>query len=39
MQIDRKLMHKSSRSNMPKWLFDKLVAQMGEEKRWRWPTA
>jgi 16S rRNA (cytosine967-C5)-methyltransferase len=31
-QIDRKLMHKSSRSNMPKWLFDKLVAQMGEEE-------
>src|SRR5574343_760049 len=32
MQIDRKLMHKSSRSNMPKWLFDKLVEQMGEEE-------
>ncbi|WP_343728993.1 RsmB/NOP family class I SAM-dependent RNA methyltransferase [Duganella sp.] len=32
MGIDRKLMHKSSRSNMPKWLFDKLVAQMGEEE-------
>jgi 16S rRNA (cytosine967-C5)-methyltransferase len=30
LQIDRKVMHKSSRSNMPKWLFDKLVAQMGE---------
>jgi len=30
--IDRKLMHKSSRSNMPKWLFDKLVEQMGEEE-------
>nr|WP_315394890.1 RsmB/NOP family class I SAM-dependent RNA methyltransferase [uncultured Duganella sp.] len=32
LQIDRKVMHKSSRSNMPKWLFDKLVAQMGEEE-------
>jgi 16S rRNA (cytosine967-C5)-methyltransferase len=32
LQIDRKLMHKSSRSNMPKWLFDKLVEQMGEEE-------
>ncbi|MYM30503.1 class I SAM-dependent methyltransferase [Duganella sp. CY15W] len=32
MEIDRKLMHKSSRSNMPKWLFDKLVEQMGEEE-------
>lgn len=31
MQIDRKLMHKSMRSNMPKWLFEKLVAQFGEE--------
>ncbi|MES2117468.1 MAG: RsmB/NOP family class I SAM-dependent RNA methyltransferase, partial [Pseudomonadota bacterium] len=31
-QIDRKLMHKSMRSNMPKWLFDKLVAQCGEEE-------
>src|ERR1700756_1856632 len=31
-QIDRKLMHKSMRSNMPKWLFDKLVAQMGEDE-------
>ena len=30
--IDRKVMHKSSRSNMPKWLFDKLVEQMGEEE-------
>jgi len=29
-QIDRKLMHKSMRSNMPKWLFDKLVEQYGE---------
>jgi len=32
MQIDRKLMHKSMRSNMPKWLFEKLVAQFGEEE-------
>jgi 16S rRNA (cytosine967-C5)-methyltransferase len=32
MGIDRALMHKSSRSNMPKWLFDKLVEQMGEEE-------
>jgi 16S rRNA (cytosine967-C5)-methyltransferase len=32
LQIDRKVMHKSSRSNMPKWLFDKLVEQMGEEE-------
>ena len=31
-QIDRKLMHKSMRSNMPKWLFDKLVEQMGEDE-------
>ena len=31
-QIDRKLMHKSMRSNMPKWLFEMLVAQMGEEE-------
>ncbi|MBA5605434.1 RsmB/NOP family class I SAM-dependent RNA methyltransferase [Duganella sp. FT3S] len=31
-QIDRKLMHKSMRSNMPKWLFDKLVEQCGEEE-------
>ena len=31
MQIDRKLMHKSMRSNMPKWLFEKLVVQFGEE--------
>jgi 16S rRNA (cytosine967-C5)-methyltransferase len=30
VQIDRKLMHKSMRSNMPKWLFEKLVAQFGE---------
>jgi 16S rRNA (cytosine967-C5)-methyltransferase len=26
------VMHKSMRSNMPKWLFDKLVEQMGEEE-------
>ncbi|MBJ7311109.1 RsmB/NOP family class I SAM-dependent RNA methyltransferase [Rugamonas sp. CCM 8940] len=32
IQIDRKLMHKSMRSNMPKWLFDMLVEQMGEEE-------
>ena len=32
MAVDRKLMHKSSRSNMPKWLFEKLVAQFGEEE-------
>ncbi|PHV08799.1 SAM-dependent methyltransferase [Janthinobacterium sp. BJB412] len=31
-QIDRKLMHKSMRSNMPKWLFDMLVEQMGEDE-------
>src|SRR5450830_558892 len=31
-QIDRKLLHKSMRSNLPKWLFDKLVAQYGEEE-------
>ncbi|MBA5638161.1 RsmB/NOP family class I SAM-dependent RNA methyltransferase [Duganella sp. LX20W] len=31
-QIDRKLMHKSMRSNMPKWLFDKLVEQCGEDE-------
>jgi 16S rRNA (cytosine967-C5)-methyltransferase len=31
-QIDRKLMHKSMRSNMPKWLFDKLVLQYGEDE-------
>ncbi|MBB3117851.1 RsmB/NOP family class I SAM-dependent RNA methyltransferase [Pseudoduganella violacea] len=31
-QIDRKLLHKSMRTNMPKWLFDKLVAQYGEEE-------
>jgi len=31
-QIDRKLMHKSMRSNMPKWLFEKLVAQFGEDE-------
>jgi 16S rRNA (cytosine967-C5)-methyltransferase len=32
LEIDRKLMHKSSRSNMPKWLFEKLVEQYGEEE-------
>ncbi|MES2077066.1 MAG: RsmB/NOP family class I SAM-dependent RNA methyltransferase [Pseudomonadota bacterium] len=32
IQIDRKLMHKSMRSNMPKWLFDMLVEQMGEDE-------
>jgi 16S rRNA (cytosine967-C5)-methyltransferase len=32
LAIDRKVMHKSMRSNMPKWLFDKLVEQMGEEE-------
>ncbi|NRR33012.1 RsmB/NOP family class I SAM-dependent RNA methyltransferase [Oxalobacteraceae bacterium] len=31
-QIDRKLMHKSMRSNMPKWLFEMLVLQMGEQE-------
>ena len=30
MEIDRKLMPPQMRSNMPKWLFDKLVAQFGE---------
>jgi 16S rRNA (cytosine967-C5)-methyltransferase len=30
LEIDRKVMHKSSRSNMPKWLFEKLVEQYGE---------
>jgi 16S rRNA (cytosine967-C5)-methyltransferase len=30
--IDRKLLHKSMRSNMPKWLYEKLVAQFGEEE-------
>jgi 16S rRNA (cytosine967-C5)-methyltransferase len=32
MEIDRSLMHKSMRTNMPKWLFDKLVEQYGEEE-------
>jgi 16S rRNA (cytosine967-C5)-methyltransferase len=32
LEIDRKVMHKSSRSNMPKWLFEKLVEQYGEEE-------
>ncbi|UGQ45313.1 RsmB/NOP family class I SAM-dependent RNA methyltransferase [Massilia endophytica] len=31
-QIDRKLLHKSMRTNMPKWLFEKLVEQYGEEE-------
>ncbi len=30
MEIDRNLMPAQMRSNMPKWLFDKLVAQYGE---------
>lgn len=30
-QIDRKLMPVQMRSNLPKWLFDKFVAQYGEE--------
>jgi len=30
MEIDRNLMPPQMRSNMPKWLFDKLVAQFGE---------
>jgi 16S rRNA (cytosine967-C5)-methyltransferase len=29
-QIDRNLMHPLMRANMPKWLFDKLVAQYGD---------
>jgi len=32
VHIDRKLLHKSMRSNMPKWLYEKLVAQFGEEE-------
>ncbi|MGO4468246.1 SAM-dependent methyltransferase, partial [Pseudoduganella sp. RAF53_2] len=32
LEIDRSLLHKSMRANMPKWLFDKLVAQYGEEE-------
>ena len=28
--IDRKLLHKSLRSNLPLWLYEKLVAQYGE---------
>jgi 16S rRNA (cytosine967-C5)-methyltransferase len=32
MQIDRNLMPPNMRANMPKWLFDKLVAQFGEEE-------
>ncbi len=31
-QIDRKLMPVQMRSNLPKWLFDKFVAQYGEEE-------
>src|SRR3954469_8525171 len=30
LEIDRNLMPPQMRSNMPKWLFDKLVAQFGE---------
>jgi 16S rRNA (cytosine967-C5)-methyltransferase len=30
--IDRKLLHKSLRTNMPLWLYEKLVAQYGEEE-------
>jgi 16S rRNA (cytosine967-C5)-methyltransferase len=30
--IDRKLLHKSLRSNLPLWLYEKLVAQYGEEE-------
>ena len=30
--IDRKLLHKSLRTNMPMWLYEKLVAQYGEEE-------
>jgi 16S rRNA (cytosine967-C5)-methyltransferase len=30
LEIDRKLMPPQMRSNMPKWLFDKFVAQFGE---------
>ena len=32
LEIDRSLLHKSMRANMPKWLFDKLVEQYGEEE-------
>ena len=32
LEIDRSLLHKSMRANMPKWLFDKLSAQYGEEE-------
>ncbi len=32
LEIDRSLLHKSMRANMPKWLFDKLVAQYGEDE-------
>ncbi len=31
-QIDRKLMPVQMRTNLPKWLFDKFVAQYGEEE-------
>ena len=31
-QIDRRLMPVQMRSNLPKWLFDKFVAQYGEEE-------
>jgi 16S rRNA (cytosine967-C5)-methyltransferase len=30
--IDRKLLHKSLRTNMPLWLYEKLVAQYGEDE-------
>jgi len=32
LEIDRSLLHKSMRANMPKWLFEKLVEQYGEEE-------
>ncbi|MYN01759.1 class I SAM-dependent methyltransferase [Pseudoduganella sp. DS3] len=32
LEIDRTLLHKSMRANMPKWLFDKLVEQYGEDE-------
>lgn len=32
LEIDRSLLHKSMRANMPKWLFEKLSAQYGEEE-------
>jgi 16S rRNA (cytosine967-C5)-methyltransferase len=32
LEIDRSLLHKSMRANMPKWLFDKLVEQYGEDE-------